>query len=195
MIFRNAFHNTVSQAHAPGNAGNIHAINTYRIKNIILTRNIFDAVVSLVDHIEHERRTHHIACTDPSYYSLSETEKADFVIEMMVPWYVTFYVSWYMATENKQVDALWMTYEDLIDNEGEFWERVGEFCGQKIDHGTFTTQGLRFNVGKVGRGERLTDNQKDAIIGYARFYPEIDFTRMGIGPSLTVRYGCAPLAR
>src|SRR5215472_10931654 len=38
---------------------------------------------------------------------------ADMIIDLALPWFVNFYVSWHRLCEQGAVDALWLTYEEL----------------------------------------------------------------------------------
>ncbi|HNJ39144.1 MAG TPA: hypothetical protein PKZ53_01545, partial [Acidobacteriota bacterium] len=85
---------------------------------------------------------------------------------------------------------MWLTYEELVANKPQTVRRVlnfhnldmdPEIIGRTIAHTETETRKNRFNRGIVGRGESLlSDRQKETIRRMARFYPSIDFSRLGI---------------
>ncbi len=181
---------TVSQAHCPANASNIYVVNNFAIKNIVLTRDIFDVVVSLHDHMLNDpNQSNHSACVPHDFLTFSRDEQFDFIIRMIIPWYFKFYVSWAQVEQNRSSRLLWLTYEEMKADEISFFERVFDFCD--IQPPADLQQRLRIdnqpagrmNRGVSGRGEILSGKQRDDIISLTRFYPGIDFTRMGIASS------------
>ena len=102
-----------------------------------------------------------------------------------------FYVSWYKATYDSGIDALWIKYDDNITDWPKAVTRILDFYGlpyepQRVSaalEGVTRDKGRhRFNMGVVGRGrDRLTDLQLGRIVALTRFYPDVDFSMIGIG--------------
>ena len=113
----------VSQMHMKGTYHNALLINRFKIRQIILVRNIYDIVASLFDDLrkKEEMPGYHIGQTGYSFLWLDSATKnmndedlIDMIIDLALPWYVNFYVSWYRLEEQKIVNPIWVNYEDMI---------------------------------------------------------------------------------
>lgn len=69
-------------------------INAFGIQPVILVRNIFDVVYSLHDHIHKESIIMPMAWIEPHHKTLSPEESFAFIADMIVPWYLRFFLSW-----------------------------------------------------------------------------------------------------
>ncbi|MDG2169738.1 MAG: sulfotransferase domain-containing protein [Opitutales bacterium] len=157
---------------------------------IIQVRSIFDIVVSFKDHMNRESVKWSMAYMDPdTWNSFNETEQLDFVVDMVVPWYFNFYCGWMNSDLIKAKDrALIVAYEDMNKDIFAVVSKVVKFLGEPksddeiraaIEHSKRSQ--TRKNKGVIGRGKsQLNDEQRQRIIYYTRFYPNIDFTHLGI---------------
>src|SRR5208283_4606355 len=118
----------VSHLHMKGTFHNAGLLRRFGIKPIVLVRRIEDIVVSL-QHDLQQKALQPTAATGAAGYSfvwqdqctkdMSEERRLDMVINLAVPWFVNFYVSWHRLCEQGAVDALWITYEQMMaDKEG-----------------------------------------------------------------------------
>ena len=182
---------SVTHLHVRGTNANIELMNTFSIRPVILVRNIFDIVVSIRDHMLQEGFEFPTFFCNEKFTELTEKEQFDFIIEQGLPWYFNFYVSWYVALLSKSIDALWLIFEEVVSDWNEALRNVAQFYGVKktdkeIAEALEQTrkkrrQQTRFNKGKVGRGSsELTNDQKEKIVSLARFYPWVDFSKIGI---------------
>ena len=183
---------SVTHQHLRATDANIELMNTFSIRPVILVRNIFDIVISIRDHMFQEGFEFPAFFCNEHYRELSEKEQLNFIIEQGLPWYFNFYVSWYVATIlSKRIEALWLTFEEVISNWEEALSTVIGFYGIKkndkeIEKALEQTKNMsrkktRFNKGKVGRGSSiLTNAQRDKIVSLSRFYPWVDFSKIGI---------------
>ncbi len=184
----------VSHLHMKGTFHNAALLRRFGIKPIVLVRRIEDIVVSLQHDLKQKAQTP-MAATGAAGYSfvwqdectkdLSEERRLDMIIDLAVPWFVNFYVSWYRLCEQGAVDALWVTYEQLVaDKEGTL-RQVLEFQGYRnvgaIDPAIFARRYDTFRDGRVGQGAATLSTAQRARIG-ALFshYPTVDFGRYGI---------------
>jgi len=163
----------------------------FSIKPVILVRNIFDVVVSIRDHMFNEGYEFPTFFCDEKFKNLDEKSQFDFIIEQGIPWYFNFYVSWHKAISEKRIEGLWLIYEEVVSDWHKALRKVADFYGidttdEKIDDALQQTlikrkKKIRLNKGIVGRGFTfLTEEQRDKIVGMARFYPWIDFSSIGI---------------
>ena len=82
---------------------NLTFFTRYGIRPIILTRNIFDVMVSLHEHIRDRSRQSHSYHVDESYDALDDKERMDGVIRFEAPWFFQFYVGWHNAVRRGDV--------------------------------------------------------------------------------------------
>ena len=184
----------VSQLHMKGTFHNAALMRTFGIRPIILVRRIEDIVVSLQHDMRKKgrRRTagtgrdgYSFVWQDHSIDSLSDERLADMIIDLALPWFVNFYVSWHRLCEQGAVDALWLTYEQMsADKEGTLRQVMG-FLGFR-DIGAIEPELLSrkygtFRDGRVGQGaSTLTATQRDRIRALFAYYPGVDFCRYGL---------------
>lgn len=182
---------TVTQQHTRATGPNLELFNRFGIRPVILVRNIFDVVVSMRDYLLKEGVAHF-----PSLYAterfttLREEEQYDFLITFAIPWYFNFYVSWFDATRDKRIEALWLSYENLVDD----WVAgiFSVFAFYDIKHSEADVRSTvemmqqrpadtRMNQGVVGRGKSgLTKAQRERIIAMKQYYPWVNFSLMGL---------------
>lgn len=182
---------SVTHQHVRATGPNIKLMNMFSIKPVILVRNIFDIVVSIRDHMFNEGYAFPTFYCNEKFGDLDDTTQIDQIIEMGIPWYFNFYVSWYEATSSNRIEALWMQYENVIESWGEALTMISQFytlnkTKQEIDDALQRTINMkkdrtRLNKGIAGRGDAaLSDVQKEKIIKMSRFYPWVDFSLLGI---------------
>ena len=179
---------TVTQQHCRASDANIHLMQAFGIRPVVLVRNIFDSVMSLLDFYNQG------AC-QTSYFradwpGLDEETKIDLLIENVIPWYFQFVASWDLAQKQQRLEIFWLTYEELTANKPSSVLKVLEFYGlgasrrgveERIREIESEKQKNRFNKGIAGRGKSgLNDRQKEQIRRVARFYPSTDFGRIGL---------------
>ena len=179
---------TVTQQHCRASDANIHLMQAFGIRPVVLVRNIFDSVMSLLDF-------YNKGAFKTSYYrddwlALDEEMKIDLLIENVIPWYFQFVASWDLAEKQKRLEIHWLTYEELIANKASTVLKVLEFYGlgaarrgveERIREIESEERKNRFNKGIAGRGKSgLNDRQKEQIRRATRYYPSTDFGRIGL---------------
>jgi hypothetical protein len=185
---------SVTQQHIVANGRTIELMRRYSIRPVVLVRDIFDIVISIRDflHTEGCGKWPTFFCTDESFRSLDEATQLEQIVELGIPWYVDFFVSWNEAERRQTVDTLWIRYEDAVSDWPATMARIATFYG--IEHDQEAIEGalertraratsLRLNKGTTGRGETMLHaSARERIEQYARFYPEIDCSPIGLGP-------------
>lgn len=188
---------TVVQQHVRANKPNLKILEEFRLRPVVLTRNLFDIVVSLRNHLLNERPDN-----IPSLYLSEEFEsfgteqQLDTVITLYVPWLVAFYVSWANAETRSAVPMMWLRYEDCIADWPGAASAILDFHGlehrrdvleDRINRAS-AAAARRTNRGVAGRGlSVLNERQIDAVVEVTRLYPEIDFSRVGIDSESAAR--------
>jgi hypothetical protein len=186
---REAAHlDTVTQQHCRASDANVHLMQAFGIRPVVLVRNVFDSVMSLLDFYNQGafRTTYFRA----DWHGLEEETKIDLLIENVIPWYLQFVASWDLAEKQKRLELYWVTYEDLVADKPSSVLKVLEFYGlgasrrgveQRIAEIESEERKIRFNKGVTGRGRSGLNNwQKEQIRRLSRFYPSTDSSRIGL---------------
>lgn len=139
-------HGCVSQMHMKGTFHNVAHLKTFGISPIILVRSIEDIVVSLSKELKEKEQLpgygigqngYSFIWQDSCTSTFSEEKLLDLVIDLAIPWYVNFYVSWYRLCNQGNVNALWISYEELMSDKQDTLRKILEFLGystaDKID--------------------------------------------------------------
>lgn len=179
---------TVTQQHCRASDANVQMMQAYGIRPVVLVRNIFDCVVSLLDFYNGGAFSNSFFRAD--YPSLDEETRIDLLIDTLVPWYFEFVASWSLVNKQGRLESMWLSYEDVIKDKPQAIKDVLGFYGLSAPHRGLVRrigeierqkQRTRFNKGVTGRGEaRLSDTQKDRIRSYTRYFPTTDFSPIGL---------------
>jgi len=180
--------NTVTQQHCRASDANIHLMQAFGIRPVVLVRNIFDSVMSLRDF--YDKGAFQTSYSRADWQALNEETKIDLLIENVIPWYFQFVASWDLAERQKRIEIHWLSYEELIADKASSILKLLEFYGlgasrrgveQRIGEIEKRNRKNRFNKGIAGRGQSgLKDRQKEQIRRLTRFYPSTDFGRIGL---------------
>ncbi len=177
--------NTVTQQHARASEANIQIMQAFGISPVVLVRNIFDTVMSLVDFYG-KGFTHSTFFRKEDYLNFDQETKINLIIEYAIPWYFQFVASWQRAERENRLEVYWISYENLIADKTKTIADILDFYGlsysnefiqQKIDKIESNKEVNRFNKGVSGRGKTaLSKTQKDRIKNLAKYFPDIDFS-------------------
>ncbi|MCA0246941.1 MAG: sulfotransferase domain-containing protein [Proteobacteria bacterium] len=171
----------IAQLHVRDSWHTATLIEKWNIKTIVLARNIYDALVSLTDHMARESASFPHAWFNQDHAAMPFPQRLAAVVELAAPWFFNFYVSWWHGKKEAIV-----RYEDVILS-GHLTSFLVE---QGIAHSAADVAAslqqidltqTRLNVGKAGRGvELMTIQQRDWIANLTRHYPGVDFFAIGI---------------
>lgn len=179
---------TVTQQHCRASDANLHLMQAFAIRPVVLVRNIFDSVMSLLDFYNKGAfRTSYFRADWPL---LDDETKIDLLIENVIPWYFQFVASWDLAEKQKRIEVHWLSYEELIADKPSSVLKVLEFYGlgasrrgieQRIGEIESEERKIRFNKGVTGRGKSgLNQQQHDHVRRLTRYYPSTDFSLIGL---------------
>jgi len=186
----------VSQLHMRGTLPNARLARFFGIRPILLVRNLFDTVVSMADQLGDRDwlagpDRFSFAVTGPDLADRTPAQRADFVIDLMVPWYVAYFVSWTGLVAAGEVEAMWLDYAEVTGDPAGALARALQFTGVAVAPAQqalavarlaeVKTRVPKFNRGEAGRGEAaLTPAQKARIRAQLAHYPDVDFGPVGV---------------
>jgi hypothetical protein len=179
--------NVICQHHTRATPPDLKLMREFSVRPVILTRDIFDCAVSLCDYIGRMGGHASHPYVKAGFLGMPRSRQLDAIIDCDLPWYFLFVAGWQQA----DIDKLWLRYEDMVGNPAAALARVLDFhrityaqadlvdvverCKGRTDY--------RFNKGVQGRGrQELTAEQQARIRSFARHYPGVDFTCLGIMP-------------
>ncbi len=171
----------VAQMHLRHSAPTASIIRNHGIVPVVLVRNLFDVVVSMKDHLCNRPVEIPMAYVTTAMRAWPEDRLYAFIADMIIPWYLNFYLNWFNAG-----DVKFLTYEDLLANPKAVLRGVAEHVGlplsdESLDAAVEAAQArVPRNVGVAGRGERLPAAVKERIRHLASYYEDCDFSRLGL---------------
>lgn len=167
--------------------GIIDALDT---KVIFQVRDIFDTILSFYDHIEMEGPTFPSGfMNDVAWSSMDEEMRYSYLVDLVIPWYFNFYCGWMSSDLQKEGRLKLVTYNDLRNETIATVSSVLDYCGESdsifkvqsvLEKQKKKKKNTRQNKGVVGRGSDLPEALKARVKSFTRFYPEIDFSPLGL---------------
>ncbi|HSM61073.1 MAG TPA: hypothetical protein VK849_09760 [Longimicrobiales bacterium] len=177
----------VVQQHLRASAPNLDLLARYGIRPVVLTRNVFDVVVSVREHLLSEGLDRIPSLfVSRAYGALSPAMQLDTIIRLFCPWLIGFYVSWYQADS---IDKIWLSYDDCVGDWVACVGRVLDFHGLEVAppivaaalDASSGDPRSRINKGVPGRGAMLlSPAQQDRIRELTEPFPEVDFAPIGL---------------
>ena len=183
----------VAQNHTKANMYLINQINFFKFKPIILTRNVFDSLVSLDDHIISGHRhanenkypnffTNGDEIVPQNYMEFDFERRLDFLTQFYGTWYVQFYLTWKRMANAVNDGVCWITYENAILNKKNLEINISDFLNlnkseiSNLRHIFNDPKRIhtRFNKGVSGRGNQIKDETKTYLRNYAEYFSEFD---------------------
>lgn len=183
---------SVTQQHVRANARTVSLMRDFSIRPVVLVRDVFDAVVSIRHFLLTEGcgKWPTFFTTDERFRALDEATQYEQIVELGLPWYFDFFVSWSGVARAGTLETLWLTYESAAADWAGAVRRIAEFYGldgsaaaieAALAKTTAQASSLRLNAGVPGRGRTtLPPALQDRIRSYTRFYPDVDFTPIGL---------------
>ena len=157
-------HVFVTHVHMQALAANIHFLETLGINPIVMMRSIPDMLASYWDMLDHDplARADGLNCLIPENFpALDDAAKADFLTDIMGPWYASFFATWLAYAARAPDRVCLLHYRDFREDPAEALDcalehaglaRPLEVCEAAIERATAQRQAFRFNKGERGRG-------------------------------------------
>lgn len=184
-----ATQDTVTQQHCRATIPNVQLMQAFAIRPIVLVRNLFDTIVSYADFFDGGATIN--TFFGGRWESFERAQRIDLMIDHVVPWYLAFYASWSDAMARGQLDCLLLRYEEMIADKPKALARIADFHALDIPEDACTAAVVaiegdadkdktRYNKGVAGRGDELSDAQRERIGRLAAYYHDVDFAPLGL---------------
>ena len=183
---------SVTQQHVVANARTVELMRDFGIRPVVLVRDLVDVVASIRHFLLTEGcgKWPTFFTTDERFRQLDEAAQYEQIVELGLPWYFDFFVSWVGVAQQGTLETLWLRYEDAVADWPGALRRIAEYYGLEarpaaieaaLARTTARASSLRLNKGAPGLGRSaLPSDALDRMRGYTRFYPDIDFTPIGL---------------
>lgn len=176
----------VVHVHMQAHPANCRFIEALGLHPVVMVRSITDMLASMQDMLDTEpaMRIETVNCIVPETYAdFSPTQKADFLIDMFAPWYVSFYASWFGYATGREDSVLCLHFSDVLARPVETLERIlnhsgtprkREVCKAALAGTWDERHELRFNRGVEGRGKAyFTQAHFDRLAAMIERYPAL----------------------
>lgn len=176
----------VTHVHMQALAANRRFIEALDLKPVVMIRSLADMLASYLDELEDQplRPDKWLNIKVPSGYpAFSAERKGDFIIELIAPWYVSFFSTWWDYAK-KDARVLFLDYDDFRTDPAANLERLlthshvprsRQQCQAALDEVWGERAVFRFNKGISGRGEtRFTPAQMDRLRRMIAYYADLE---------------------
>jgi hypothetical protein len=174
----------VTHVHMQAFPANTAFLGAFGIRPVLMVRSIPDMLASYWDMLEDGGSSlpMGINCTiPPDFRIMPAAERAEFMLEIIAPWYVGYYATWSCHAAAHPGETCMLRYGDLLRDPIQMLARILEFsgidappeqCRQALDAVSPEKHLLRFSVGVEGRGrEYFSAAQIERIGRMLAYYP------------------------
>jgi hypothetical protein len=153
----------VTHLHMQALPSNRFLIEALNLKPVIMLRDIPDMLVSYWEMLEGDQCSDNwVNCQLPAnFISMNDDDKADFLIDILAPWYASYFATWLSYAEESPDRVCVLRYRDFLDDSAGTLqaalrhagiERSRDECQRAIDVTWRERRLHRFNRGVEGRG-------------------------------------------
>jgi hypothetical protein len=154
----------VTHIHMQALPANIHFMEAFALKPVVMVRNIPDMLASYWDMLDSDPAALQIGLNGPlppQWPLLTKEAKADFLIDMLGPWYVGYFATWLDYAARAQGAVLVLRYGDFCREPQAALQQIlahsgfpvtAEECAHVLRETWLLRGQLRFNRGREGRG-------------------------------------------
>ena len=155
----------VSHVHMQAFPPNVSVLEAFGIRPVIMIRSIPDMLASYWDMLERSSAYHQgINCTiPPDFREMPADRKADFLIDMVGPWYAGFYATWLNYAQQRPGRVCTLAFGEFVAQPAYTLEtllrhagipRILAQCQAAIDAIWSERHDYRFNEGVEGRSHQ-----------------------------------------
>ena len=175
----------VTHVHMQALAANRHFMEALDLQPVVMIRALPDMLASYLDELEDQplRPDKWLNIKVPDAYpGFSDEQKGDFIIEMMVPWYVSFFSTW-LDYARADARVLFLYYDEFRADPAGVLEKLlahsrlprsRAHCQAALDEVWKERTTFRYNKGVSGRGRmRFTPAQMERLRRMIGYYPDL----------------------
>jgi len=176
----------VTHVHMQALAANRHFMEALHLRPVVMIRALPDMLASYLEELEDQplRPDKWLNIKVPSGYAgFSAERKGDFIIDMMLPWYISFFSTW-LDYSDAGGRVLFLDYDEFRADPAANLERVLahsriprplHHCQEALDEVWKERAGFRYNKGVSGRGRaRFTASQMDRVRRMMAYYANLE---------------------
>jgi hypothetical protein len=176
----------VTHVHMQALPANISFIEALDLKPVIMFRSIPDMLASYWDMLDADHLSPSMGLNQriPRHFGgMSDKEKGNFLIDMIAPWYVSYFATWISYSHDAPGRVLELSFDEFRADPAASLEKImahsrisrsRKDCQSAVDATWVDRGNLRFNKGVSGRGgSRFTGSQMERLLEQRSFYPEL----------------------
>lgn len=157
-------HTMVTHVHMQALAANQKFIEAFDLKPVIMLRPIPDMLASYQDMLEQDPAALAEGLNGripPAFASWDRAQRADFLIDMLGPWYASYFATWLAYAAQAPGRVLTLTYDAFVADPAAALHsalahagirRPLELCQAAVARSWSERETMRFNRGVAGRG-------------------------------------------
>lgn len=178
----------VAQNHVSWSEHTERLSQEFGFRIVVLTRNLFDSIVSLREHFLNESTAGPLVSIDDSFANRNAFEQLELLIGMATPWYLNFFASYtrheydihlYEELFSSDWDERLVALKKLVDSSGSDDYHSDELIVQSLK--LVESEFNRRNIGLPGRGCIISLTQRTWIERLAKqLDSSIDYRRIGL---------------
>jgi len=177
----------VVHTHMQAFTANRQFLSAFGARPIIMLRNIPDMLASFWDMLETDpvARAQCLNCVVPdSFVELSHAQKADFILDVIAPWYASYFASWKSFVDEAPGQVCVLRYQDFCRSPEDSIQMALAHAGFVVSRDTCTQalgkvwplrSSFRYNKGKGGRAKSYFNARQLAEIARKlSHYPQLE---------------------
>jgi hypothetical protein len=177
----------VVHIHMQAFTANRNLLSALGIRPVIMLRNIPDMLASFWDMLDDDpvARAQCLNCVVPdNFVELSRAQKADFMVDIIAPWYASYFASWKSFVDDAPEQVCVLRYQDFCQDPAKTFHialaHAGfvvsrEVCVAALERVWQDRKAFRYNKGTQGRGKTyFSARQLAEIARKLSHYPQLD---------------------
>ena len=177
----------VVHIHMQAFTANRHLLSAFGIRPVIMLRNLADTLASFLDMLESDpvARAQCLNCVVPNdFVELSRAQKADFMVDIIAPWYASYFASWKNFVDEAPDDICVLRYQDFCRDPAASihmalahagFSVVRNACTAAVERVWPERNNFRYNKGREGRGKSyFSAGQISEIARRLSHYPQLE---------------------
>ena len=177
----------VLHTHMQAFAANRQLLSAFGIRPVIMLRNIPDMLASFWDMLEADpvARAQCLNCVVPdSFVELSHAQKADFILDIIAPWYASYFASWKSFADEAPEQVCVLRYQDFCQSPENSIQMALAHAGFAVSRNACTEalgkvwphrSSFRYNKGTGGRAKSYFNARQLAEIARKlSHYPQLE---------------------